>query len=482
MSYLPPSLLKTSLIYTALSFLQPLASFLLLPLYLAYFTPEEYGVFSLLNNCTIFFSLVGGLGIGVAVNSYFYHYQKNEEQLHAYVGNILAFSVYLNIAIFVLLLFSGDVLFSLIFSSSVFSFYPLGLLAVITGLCSTISVPYLTVLRCQKDVRRFSIITLLIVLLTIVLQLLFVIGFQWGIEGALSARAVGAFSGAVAALWLNMRIIPFRLNRELLKGSLRFSFGSFPASLLGWGASVIDRFIIERLAGLTVLGAFSLLTTLTSLLEMVFWAVLRAVQPELFDAFQKGQKENKEKILRLCHFYFAISLLAFSGIVLLGCNINLLTTKEGYITIIPLVVFSAFGFFLSSVQNLMVQHIYFGKRSSYLLYLSFCGFLLAFCLNFFFVSWYGLVGAVVAGVAVRFLMLFISFFTAQKAYRVDVGWKKLFTKVFLLSAVPPLIISFSLLINFNIHLASLIQFIVMVLLLLTSLKLEKWAAKPRGKV
>ncbi len=117
-------LISNSLIYSVLTFLQPLSSFILLPLYLNRLQPEEYAVFVLMTNFSAFISLVSALGIGSSVINFYFNYHKNPIELKKYISGIINFSIICNIVFFIIVLVVGPFCFQYFFNSSKISFYP----------------------------------------------------------------------------------------------------------------------------------------------------------------------------------------------------------------------------------------------------------------------------------------------------------------------------------------------------------------------
>ena len=72
--------LSHGIIYTLSSAIQASAGFILLPFYGKYLSPSDFGVFSLIQMISVFFSTIFFFGVSTALTRSYYDYQKREER------------------------------------------------------------------------------------------------------------------------------------------------------------------------------------------------------------------------------------------------------------------------------------------------------------------------------------------------------------------------------------------------------------------
>ena len=112
---------KASTLYVIIGLLPSTINFLLLPVYLRYISPEEYGYLALLNVYLILFSAFACLQLNVSGGTQYFSKGINKESFRV---AILSGSVMLIIFWFLIFTLLGNYFFS-IYHTDV-SFYPLG--------------------------------------------------------------------------------------------------------------------------------------------------------------------------------------------------------------------------------------------------------------------------------------------------------------------------------------------------------------------
>lgn len=402
-------------VYTFLSLLQPLSNFILLPVYTQFFPEAEYGTFSVLNNLNVFFTIIGGLNLVNAIMAFYSSYNDNEESLNRYMGNILSFSLYINLLFTGLMCLGGPLLFGVIFKENI-AFFPNGLLVIIYGMFTNIITGYLYFMKYERRLGRFAIITIFLFALNTVLQYIFIVYLKKGVTGTLLARVIAVFACFLVILVYQYKYFFKRIEyNKYIKSSLKYSVTTILSSCISWITNYSDRFFIERFIDLKSLGIYSLLTTIASLTEMGYFALGSALQPFIFDFFKA---ENKAGVQKLYKIFILLSVCMVSFIIMAGSNLNLFISNKGYLETVNYLSVMVMGYIFSSLFYVFNLQVIFAKKSHFFIYIGTYLLLSSFLLNWLLIPGLGIWGAVISSCMARFLSALIIYYFAKKSLNI----------------------------------------------------------------
>ncbi len=355
--------LGSTLLFTTLGFLRPALSIFLLPIYLKYLEPSDYGVLALITIFSSSLALMGNLRLDSAFQTKYFDYYDDAELLYTYLKNISTAIIILALLLLIFFGFTGPLLFEFIFKEQTINYYPYGFIACIGALSSMCMSPYFIYLRNKLQLKSFALLTLINVLSTIIMQVVLVVYLEANILGIIVGGAVPNFL-LLIYLIVKQRLIVwnFTFKNDMIKSSLRFSIPLLPYVLLDVLITKGDRYFIANFLDLSQVGLYALLISVISLIDIVFSALDNSIRPLLFDLFKRGIKENSELIKYYFSFYAVIAILNLYGLFYLGNHIELITNKESYISIkeyFGLACVSMVPLIFVRIFNL--QLMYFGK-------------------------------------------------------------------------------------------------------------------------
>ena len=400
-------ILYSTIVFAFISFLQPALSFFLLPIYLKHFPVSEYGIYSLINTLTSFFGIIAAVRISSAIYTYYYDFSNSDQKVNAYIGNILGFTLLSGAILAGVTYWFGNDLFMLIFSTKEISFAPLGFYSVLTGIGLSIVLPYNILLRNKKEILKFAFIQLFLVISTVILQVVYIIFLEQGVEGALFARMLATTITAGIVLLINARHITFRFKKIFIQQSLHFSIPFIPFSIVSWMALYGDRFVLEKYYSLDMVGVYSLLIAICMLILMANEALIGGVQPYLYDYYSQ---KNKGKQINLIYKYYIGAVLLVTSIVILGgTNINIITDNSGFLRIVKYLPIAALVYFVSSYYNLFKAKLIYQKKSKLISGLYISTSIITFVLYFILIPILSIWGAILSNL-IGFVMISMTFF------------------------------------------------------------------------
>jgi O-antigen/teichoic acid export membrane protein len=262
-------LVKHSAIYGVGGFIQRALAVLLLPIYLRYLSPSDYGTIETL----VALSLIIFTLLRAAIqNSFFRFYFDSEDA--AYRARIVRTSFWATMAAATFALAAGLLLAEPISEALFRTDEHVDLVRVaFLGLWATMNYDQLTALfRVEERSIAFSIASLANVLLTIGVTILLVVVYEQGPIGVI----VGNFSGTLAVWAVLLAFRRFQLGLEFDTGLFRrmlvFGWPFVPSAVALAAIDFNDRFFLVRMEGTDAVGIYALGVRIAAVLVFFLWA------------------------------------------------------------------------------------------------------------------------------------------------------------------------------------------------------------------
>jgi O-antigen/teichoic acid export membrane protein len=461
------NILTGALIFSILSLLLPLSNFLLLPIYTKYFPPEEFGVLAIMTSFSNLIAAVGAFRISTALMPYYFEYKDFPEKFNQLYGTIVQFTIIVGVITLLLGVGIGPFLFKILFKNDQnFAFFPLGILALISGVFNTLKSPYLVRARIEKKVYKYAIFFCFNSLTTITFQLIMIIQFNAGILGVLIARVISEVACSFIIIYDTYPLFKLKIKKEFLIKSLKFCLPLTPLGAVGWAYAFGDRFFIERYVNLESVGIYSILITITSLVLMISDALISGIQPYIYDYYSSGIKDHIKSINNIFKLYAHFILLFCSFLVMLGCNLHLFHIRLEYTTIYEYVCVGILVFLIEAYSKIYFTNLLFIKKTKMILYLSIISVIFVFTLYFILIPYFGIWGAIFANIISNTAMLIISYILSQRNLFVSLS---LIDFLFIPIIVCLVFIGTQLIIHFKIidySIAGILQFVFISLFLI----------------
>jgi len=289
---LTPNVLGSVFWFTALGFLGPATKIFLLPLYLKFLTPEDYGILSL-------------VGVFTAI--------------------VAVFTVVLSLLLLGCLLATGPKIFEWLFVEEAVKFYPYGILAISTAFLSACTSIYFIYLKNKVLLKQYFLYSVASTFLVVLLQAYCIIQLQLGILGIFLGSLIPAMLIFLIIILTNRDLLVFRFKVDIILPSIKFALPLLPFSFLFVFEKQIDRLILERNMTLEEVGIYALLVGLLALINIALGALDNAIRPFLYQSLKDGGPTSFIKINQYFLIYLAVGFLSLSGIILVGCNLHWIT-------------------------------------------------------------------------------------------------------------------------------------------------------------
>jgi O-antigen/teichoic acid export membrane protein len=230
------------------------------------------------------------------------------------------------------LLLTGDFLFSKIFDDRPISFYPYGLLSVATGIFQSIFKVYSSFLQTRERPELFFRINVICFTLVAVATLGGLYYFPQTLTGPVAGRTVAFGVSAIWVFILIAREFGLHFNYSVLRSSFDFNRSSFLYQLQVWSINYFDRFLMVFFLPLPVIGVYDFAMKCMMALDFIIGGLYNSFYPKVI-SIMRGMDEKKStpEVNRYYHGLIGVIMLLVCGsIVFFSMVIDAGLIGKGY--------------------------------------------------------------------------------------------------------------------------------------------------------
>ena len=371
------------------SFSTKLLSFFLVPLYTNVLSTEEYGSYDFL--ATTVSLLIPILTVEIAAAVFIFAIDENYNRKEV-----------LSVAIRYLI-GSSAIVFLFLVVNEIFQFIPIVsqyreffLLMYIVNASSGI---FMEFTRAMGNMLNMSIASALCSFCIIICNILFLLVFEWGLEGYFLANIVG---GLVQIFFLIIKGnllsgISIRINYATVQKEMtKYSAPLISNSVAWWINSASDRYVVVGFCGLAENGVYSVASKIPSILNIVQTVFNQAWGVSVIKEFDP---DDKEGFFTRTYNVYNLLLITVCSCIIAGNRIlaNLLYAKDFY-PAWKYVPFLTMAIIFGSLSGFIGGFFSAMKKSSILAKSTMVGAIINFILNLIMVPFIGALGAAIATV------------------------------------------------------------------------------------
>jgi O-antigen/teichoic acid export membrane protein len=389
---------KSVSVFAAASIITSGISFLLLPVLTKYLSKEDYGILSLFNASTRFFSILISLGVTSILMTKIF---KNDK---------LSLSSYFKTYYFLILLncfiVSVFTVISLLFLDDFFGIpKKIALFIPLISIGLLFYELILSLMIYKRQPLKYAVTSLSKFGLEIILTLFFVVVLFYNWEGRVGALIIAIIFVNVISLGylkkeklLNGKFDVIKLKEMVLFGApfLMFEFSTIVLNLS-------DRFFIEHFLGLSETGIYSIGSLVGSLVLIGVNALTNVFRPIIYVKTRNYAQEKPS--LRKISIQYLISLLiiALFLVVFVKKIIFLYFIDAKFYASQEIVWTIACGFFFWGLHSFYLSYFIFEKQTKTIFIVSILSISLNLALNYILIPKFGIIGAGYATLATYFL-------------------------------------------------------------------------------
>ena len=414
---------KQSLIYGVGHVLARLITFLLLPLYTHTFTQEEYGALSLAYAFMGFALILYRYGMDTAMMKF--SVQKEGSERKKYITLIIVTQFITS------LLFTFIIYFTRLSTAE----YVLGTyrpdwisyLAVILFFDALWNLPLL-ILRSEEKAIPYIFLSLLNVVLTMALNVVFVVYWEQGIEGVFRANIIAsAFIFLVSLPIVIKRVVFDFFEKNIFFKVIQFALPFLPAGIFTMVMELSDRYLLEFYLSTAEVGLYSAGKKMGMLGLTIVMGFNMGWTPYFL---KQGEDENA----RIQFSKVATLFLGFMGFVTLVVSLwisSIMRMPIGAGTLIgsefwdcePVVKIILFGYFFFGTYVIQLPGVYIKEITKWVPIFRICGALslIVFCV--ILIPKIGFIGAAYSVLIAFILMSFAIYIRTHSIYEVPYNWR-----------------------------------------------------------
>lgn len=396
-------------IYTIIGFVPSLIGIILLPVYLLYLDPYEFGILTMLGIFGAFYGLLSNLQLNVSAGVNYFDYYDDKRKLKKYVSSIFTASLIISLVTLVIFAVLGPAIFSLFVKSGVVTFFPYGIIVLGSGFLNQVSTLYFVFLKNEYRLKEFLSYSIAFISLNAFFQFYLIVIMEMGVLGSILGGFTSKLIVTMVLLIKQRNLFDFNPKMAWIQKSLKFALPFVPIVFINWFFTIGDRLFLEHFLNLQEVGRYSLLINLLLLSGIFFGALMTAFRPYLFTLFKDLKPTNLKTIQGLVKLFVRIGLFTLSGVILIGTNINLITSNSKYLSVIPLFSLGALIMLPRLLLSIPHLQLMFIKESKTIFWCSFISLAVSIIGFIVFIPLFQLKGALYAlGISnlVNFILLY----------------------------------------------------------------------------
>lgn len=391
-------LFKSISIYTFFRMLNRSLPVLLLPFLTHHLSPEDYSIIDVFTNLSYIVLPLIGLNAYSAASRFYY---EKEIDYKIYLSSIINFILISYIILSIMSFFIEDFIFASLNINKINFF----LFLVITySLFEQLFLIYTTNLRLEEKAVEYGITgfirTSIELLLTIILVLF--IFSNW--KGRIFAQFIGLLLVTFFSLYklFKQSYISFKFLKQYLVDSLKFGLPLIIHTVSGILLGFSNRFFIIKYLGLHEAGIFASAYQIGLAISLLHTSFNEAWVPYLFKNLTNNDcYKTRKKLVKITYYYYIFLFLLTILFILFTPILYKIISRNFYISSINL-IFIAFAFLFNGYYKMIVNYLFYEKKTYYVAIGTLIALFLNFAFNFFFITKYSLLGASIA--------LFFTFF------------------------------------------------------------------------
>lgn len=381
--------------------------FFLLPIYTRYLTPSDYGILSIATVVSSILAIILIFGQHGAISRFYYDYHRDSTKLRDYLSTICLSVGLISFALCIAFCLLGDSFFSIFLTDIPFKPY---IILIIWSAFLGIPLNFtFVILQARERSYAYSVINIVKFLISTVLIIFFVVVLREGAVGSLKGQFVCSIIFFFVSLSYLKKDITIKFDINKFKKSLYYGLPLVPHLLSAWITSLADRLFLKWYCSLSIVGLYSLGYQIGSIMSITTTAINFAWVPFFMSKATDEGEKSKLTFSVLTTYYMALIVFIGVSIALLAKDVIRIMTVPAYYgasQIVPLIVLA---FVLNGMYYMVVNPIFYMKKTKYLAITTFLGAAINIGLNFLLIPKYGMIGAATA-TAITYLFTFIGVF------------------------------------------------------------------------
>lgn len=352
------TLFKNSIIYSLTTFIQKGLVFLLLPFYIQYLPPGEYGIVTVMLAISIICSAFFTLGLDSAIIRFYYESNSDKHEFKKLFGTLLISLLIISLAVFTLAVtaFAPVVQY---FMDNI-PFYPYAYIGFAIVVFQPLYNLCLAFLQASHQAAKYSLLSFIYFIINIGLLIFFVVGLRMGALGYLLSILVAQVVSSITGLWILRNDFHLTFQPRFLKAAFKYSMPLIPHSVAGQAAGYADRIILNKFLDTSMAGIYHLGYVLSMPIEVMTFSINRAYTP-LFYKQAGEKKENLSEVIEVVLVIILIYVFFATALALFSFEIVSWFFAENFLPAYKVIPFIGFSFVNTGLYYLFSTVLFYDK-------------------------------------------------------------------------------------------------------------------------
>lgn len=413
--------LKHSSIYGIGNILHRIPPLILLPLYLHYLTPEDYGKKEIVSLVIDFMGIVLSMGIGSAMGRFYYEFSEENDQNLVVSTIIISFAVISLPIIFAIGCFSEPIAGVVIDSGD--DNY-LILMALASLWLNSLYGMACTYLRIKEKSILYITISISKLAVQLSLNVIFIVIMGWGIYGIFASTLISATMFAIGLVLPLLVRIGFGYSYALFRRILAFGAPMVISQLMASIVNMSDRYFVKAYVSLASAGIYTLGYRLGNSINNFVQSPFQQIwNPRRF-AIHKLE-DARAVYSKMLTYYCIVQGLVAVPLVVCARDLLLIIGKPTYLSAADIAPIICVAYVFSGIRNHLNTGILITKTTGALAKINAANAALNILLNFLLIPKYGMYGAAWATLICMTFQTVVTGYFGNRLYHIAWEYKRM---------------------------------------------------------
>jgi O-antigen/teichoic acid export membrane protein len=459
------NILGHGLIYGLASFLQSAIGFAIVFILTSFYTPEEFGVFSLLLVIGSFASIIFYFGASSALGRYYFEDDslKYNKSIISSAFQITAFGAF--VLILIATIFSSNI--------SIFSFqtdaYKIDLQLMFYAFAFTLlNNLFNLILTYDNKSTIYLLINLISLVINFCVTYVLIVYFNYKVRAPIIGLFISNILCFLFYIFYYKSYLSLDFNNQNVTNLLRFGIPTVLTSLLYFVLDFIDRFILKDLVSLSELGIYSLAYRLAMVINVVLIAPFGLIWAPLRMKNSKNVEQTKVMMVKVTSYMVMAGFMAILVVILFGRSIMpVFFHKVEFLDALYIMPILILGIFIKGLQNVLDYGINYFKKLHYYVIAATCSIFFNVVANYIFIPTFGYMAAAYVTTLTYLINTLLIFRFSMVFFKVRLELARIFAPLLVL-------LCFLFLFKFNANFFDSVWSGVLILLITTLLFFRYW--------
>lgn len=370
--------------------LPQILGFLMVPVLTRYLTPEDYGIADVVSATGAVLLIVIRFGLAGAITRFFFE-NDSARSLRRFVTTTCFFWCLWGVACGLAFTLFGEGVWARIAPGV--AFFPYMVVQIWTVVLSLLNTAQRRLLIARERSRAHLVLTTSQFGLGLVLSLFLVVGLDMGVLGLLLAHLLSAATYSLVAMVSLRDYLVAELDLEGLRKSLAFGLPMVPHHLFSWGMTLVNRILVNGMAGTATAGLFGIAARFTAPLLVTNSAISASWSAVYYSVRKKNDTRNPELIAESVEELTPVLVLMALGVTLLGPDLIVVATprefhaSQGAVPVLALALLTRWPYIATG------RSIFFAKKTWFMPVATLVGAAVNVAANFLLTPRFGAVGS-----------------------------------------------------------------------------------------